>query len=479
MPDRMSFDLQLGSALPTRQVPRDAADPLRVLVLGAFGTRSADTPDAVPAPVSLDIDNLDAVMRRMAPRLQLSLEPDQAALSLRFESLEDFHPDALYRRLDVFAELRALRARLSNPQTFEAAAAEFRPIAPVSAATPKAPAEADSDMLSRLLGARPSAAPVSHVGLAGFINNLVAPYITPDNRARQSAYLDALDQVGATLLRGLLHHPDFQALEASWRALWDLISRSDESMQIQLLDIDKAALGNDLLQGPVEASRLYQRLIAQGTDIPGTPPWSLLIGNYAFGTAPDDIPLLAALAHLAAHCGAPFVAAADPMISGESPASDVDRHAQWQRLRHSALAPWLGLALPRVLLRLPYGAGTDPIESFTFEELDAQRRHGDYLWGNPAFACARLICAAFQEDGWDMQPDAHRTLDDLPAHIYTVNGTREMQACAEVYLNEHEGDELAAQGFITLLSMKGRPEARLLRFQSIAEPPLALRGAWA
>jgi type VI secretion system protein ImpC len=135
--------------------------------------------------------------------------------------------------------------------------------------------------------------------------------------------------------------------------------------------------------------------------------------------------------------------------------------------------------LPRVLMRLPYGAGTDPIESFTFDELDTQRRHSDYLWGNPAFAIARLLCAGFQEDGWDMQPDAHRALDDLPAHIYTMDGTREMQACAEVYLSEHEGEELAAQGFMTLLSMKGRPEARLLRFQSIAEPPVALRGAWA
>lgn len=476
MPDPMTFDLQLGTAPPGRPTPREAGDPLRILVLGAFGTGAAA--DALPAPVGLDIDNFDTVMRRLAPRLQLSLAPDQAALSLRFNSLEDFHPDALYRRLDVFAELRALRARLSDPHTFEAAAAEFRPAQQSSAAQTEAAAEEDSAMLSRLLGARPAAAPTGHAGLAGFIKNLVAPYISPDNSARLSAYLDAVDQAGTTLMRGLLHHPDFQSLESSWRALRDLIARCDDSIQIHLIDIDKAGLGNDLLHDPVESSKLYRRLIAQGADIPGTPPWSLLLGNYTFGAEPDDIPLLAALARLAAHCGAPFVAAADPMITGETPSPDLARQAQWQRLRRSALAPWLGLALPRVLLRLPYGTGTDPIESFAFEELDAQRRHGDYLWGNPTFAIARLLCAGFQEDGWEMQPDAHRALDDLPAHIYTADGARDMQACAEVYLSEHDGEELAAQGFMTLLSMKGHPEARLLRFQSIADPAVGLMGAW-
>ena len=478
MSDNMSFELHLGSPLPNRQIRKGAADPFRILVLGAFGLSSNRMPGTFSSPIHIDIDNFDAVMLRLAPSLNLSLAPLQTALALRFESLEDFHPDALYRHLDLFAELRTRRTRLADPKTFEAAAAEFGLITEGPAVETHASAENDAAMLTRLLGTPQTAQASSHSGLDGFIKSLVDPYITPDNSARQAIYIAAVDQAATVLMRNILHHPEFQVLEASWRALHDLISQTNETVQIHIMVTDKSALSEELLSGPLEASELYQRLITQGIDIPGTPPWSLLLGDFSFGTTGNDVSLLAALARLAAHCGGPFIAAADPMIIGESPSSDPGRQEQWQRLRLSRLAPWLGLALPRVLVRLPYGTATDPIESFAFEELDEDRRHNDYLWGNPAFACAHLLCAGFQEDGWDMQPDSHLTVDDLPAHIYQADGMPEMQACAEVYLSEREGEGLAALGFMILLSLKGRPEARLLRFQSIADPPAALMGAW-
>ena len=96
----------------------------------------------------------------------------------------------------------------------------------------------------------------------------------------------------------------------------------------------------------------------------------------------------------------------------------------WRLLRTSAVAPWLGLALPRVLLRMPYGRKADPIEAFAFEEMPMGRDPGAYLWGNPAFVCARLIADAFAENGWEFSPGEVLDVEDLPMHIYEEAGER-------------------------------------------------------
>jgi type VI secretion system protein ImpC len=203
----------------------------------------------------------------------------------------------------------------------------------------------------------------------------------------------------------------------------------------------------------------------------------MLVLDETFGAGEEDLALLSAMGAVAAQVGAPLVAAADPRLDWT--ALDDQASARWQALRTSPHASAIGLALPRWLLRLPYGPKTDPVESFAFDELATGRAHEDYLWGNPAFACALLAVAAFRENGAEMQLGDVLELDDLPAHSYREDGEAHLQACAEVFMPERVRDALLARGLMPFVSARDRNSARLARFQSIADPPAPLSGPWA
>ena len=142
------------------------------------------------------------------------------------------------------------------------------------------------------------------------------------------------------------------------------------------------------------------------------------------------------------------------------------------------MAPWIGLALPRVLLRLPYGEGSDPIEKFDFTELDPLRDHESFLWGSPAVACALMIGLAFQEGGYDLEPGDVNHLDDLPAHSHGEGDQIRMTPCAEVTLGEKAWQRMLASGFIPILSVRDANRVVAACFQSIAEPSEPLAGPW-
>ena len=117
-------------------------------------------------------------------------------------------------------------------------------------------------------------------------------------------------------------------------------------------------------------------------------------------------------------------------------------------------------------------------EAFAFEEMAGGRDPEAYLWGNPALVCARLIAAAFAENGWNFSPGDVLELDDCPAHVYEEAGDRAMQPATEVLLSERAMLEILARGPMPLLGHRQRNTVRLARFQSLADPPAALAGAW-
>jgi type VI secretion system ImpC/EvpB family protein len=195
------------------------------------------------------------------------------------------------------------------------------------------------------------------------------------------------------------------------------------------------------------------------------------------------------LGAIASQAGAPLLAAAESSLLGcdslratpdprdwQLPEDDDGR--DWQSLRASPIAPWIGLALPRVLLRLPYGAKTDPLDALRFEELGLDAEHESYLWGNPALACALLIGQSFLDAGWDMQLGDRLELGDLPAHIVERDGEKRMQACAELYLSERAGEAMLERGLMPLMSYRNRNAVRVLRMQSLSQPLQALAGCW-
>lgn len=503
MPGRMEFQFTLPKSVST-PVRRDPSAPLRILIMADLSGRSQREPstalvDLASRPLlTVNADNLNAVMARLAPKLRLppSTETSGTSIAINFARIDDFHPDALYQRLEIFQALRRTRARLLNPASFAQAVAELSPAPTPIKSEPTSPAENDIALIERLLGRTPSQPTARQVdpgtaSINALLKAIVQPHIVHTD-PHQSAWVAAVDAAIGEQLRAILHQPAFQALEAAWRSVHGLVTNLDgDAVRIDLLDVTRQELLLDLraAAGDPKATGLYTLLIDREVRMHDGRSWSLLIGDYGFGAAAEDIALLATLGTVAAHAGGPFLAAATPSALGcESVAALADPvswaplpgedEQNWRQLRTSAIAPWIGLAVPRILLRLPYGQRTDPIEQFAFEEMPGGRDPAAYLWGNPAFACARLIAAAFIENGWGDGPGDILELDDLPAHVYEDSGERVLQPDTETLLGERALQHILERGFMPILGHRQRNAVRLARFQSLADPPAPLAGPW-
>lgn len=492
---RMQFDLSFGRPQGARRV--DDEDPFRILVLADLGMSRAARealPLAQRKPLAIDIDNFDARLRRIAPCLQI--EHAGARVDTEFQSLDDFHPDRLFAHLAPFVALRQLRAELADPNQFHRAAAALG-ITP-GAASPSPPAATgDANDIERLLGRKPAAAAPAAgmppgVDFASWLRGIVSPHVVPDIANQQAHLIAAVDAAIAEQMRGLLHQAAFQALEANWRGIERLVRELElgETLELVLLDASRDELAQDIgaHRKDLSQSALHHHLCGPQTEPPDGKPWSLVVSDLAFGADVDDLQLLAALGALAGRAGAPLLAAARPALLG---CASVDQLAEpkswqplapdvaafWTALRQSSVAPWIGLALPRVLARLPYGRDSDPISAFGFEEM-AVHEHEAYLWASPAFATALLAGQAFMEGGWNMELAAGIDIGDLPSHVYREQGETRQQPCAEVAISESAGEAILLHGTMALLSYRNRNAARLLRWQSIAEPLQPLQGAW-
>lgn len=467
-----SVELEAAPQTQAATLPQSET-PFRILILGDFtGHRRRTHPDVglrERRPVAVDRDNFDSVLGRMSPVLQLGPH-----LSLHFHELDDFHPDRIYASAEVFRRLRLAREKLCDASTF-ARAAEDLGLAPRPPATPEIAELTSGSLLERAVeaaqtrsGPQPPADP-----LAEYVRLLVAPYLTPRPDPRQQEVVAQFDAAISGLMRAVLHQPAFQALEAAWRGVLFLVRRleTDGRLRVYLLDVSKEELAADL-GGEVVESGLHSLLVEEAVGLLGGEAWSVVAGNYVFEQTREDATLLARLAKLASQAGAPFLAEA-----GAEPAQPEGRQA-WESLRAMPEAAWIGLALPRFLLRLPYGRQTDPIESFDFEEMPATPQHQWYLWGNPAFACLYLLARAFQCWSWDMRPGMIQDIDGLPVHVYWEQGEAKMKPCAELLLSEEAVMEILEMGFMPLISIKNRDQVRLARFQSIARPPRPLAGPW-
>jgi type VI secretion system protein ImpC len=443
MPGRLEFDLSFGRTGRRR----NASEPMRLLVLGDFsGKAVAERPPLASRPtLRVDVDNLDDVVQRLVPRLTVP------ACEIRFTQIDDFHPDRLYARLDLFEALRQARA--------------------------KPPADSD-DLLGRLLGkptgARPAAMPAS--GLDALVRDIVAPHIVKDTSAQTETYLAAVDAAIAEQMRTLLHDPAFQSLEAAWRGLHWLISsvELDENLQLHLFDVTREELLTDIVaaQGKLAQIGLCRALVDRWRNVPGGEGWSALVGLIRFGPSDADIGLLAALGLIASQAGGPLLADADLTLAGD----DANALAGWAALRRSEAARWIGLAAPRVLLRLPYGKGSDPIEAFAFEEFVGPPLQDEFLWGNASLAMALLIGRGFTARGWDMEPGDEREIGDLPAYTFVRDGEREMQPCGERPLTESQIETLLKAGLVPIASRRDRNAVVAIRFQSVSGPSAPL--AW-
>lgn len=479
-----------------REAPPDDV-PFRILLLGDFSGREGRAKAAAgtlrPRPV--DRDSFDDVLRKCGAELHVPLS--SGPISLWFNDLDDFEPGSLYRRVPLFEKVRQLRERLLDPDTFREAAGDLAaPEAEIPAPAPNAAQMASRSLLDEAITSTESRSGPESSGapdeLRAFLDRAVAPHLTPRADPKQAEAVALVDQAASAQMRALLHLPEFQALEAAWRALFFMVRRiSDDSrVKLELLDISKRELANDLLHASdLEATSAY-KVIAGPAETAGAEPWAVIAGNYFFERTESDLTLLHRLAALARAAGAPFIAGARPGFLGSSGVSSLSDPAHWtgdenpetreawDSLRELPEARYVGLGLPRFLLRLPYGKGTQETEGFDFEEVAAGFGHEDYLWGNPVFICICLLADSFAEDGWQMRPGKFLDVGGLPLHVTKSDGEAAVMPVAEVQMTENAALRVLDAGLMPVVSLKDRDTARLVRFQSIASPAKALAGRW-
>jgi type VI secretion system protein ImpC len=424
--------------------PREIAQPepetpFRILVTGNFSGGVGN----YRRPIEIDRDNFEEVMERVAPAVALPFGKSEVALA--FREMDDFHPDRLFENLAPFQALRDLRSRIEDGSALPRAN---------SHAAAAAPPASGADLLAQMMGEAPPAAKApKRSDWDQMLHELVAPYAVPGEDPRKAEMIAQTDRAITGEMRAVLHHPEFQSLEAVWRALYFLVRRLEtgENLRVYLLDLPQAELSSADLRRAV-----------------GDVEWALLVGLYYFG--PEDENALKELSFVARIAGAPLLGGLAPDVVGLEQAFD--------ELRQSAYARWIGLAMPRFLLRMPYGKNASKTESFAFEEMSKDPEHERYLWGHPAVACAYLLGEAFTRFGWAMRPGAVQEIDGLPAHTYRKDGETQLKPCAEVLLTEDAAEILLDRGFMPLASIKDTDRVRLVRFQSVADPPAPLAGRW-
>jgi type VI secretion system protein ImpC len=225
-------------------------------------------------------------------------------------------------------------------------------------------------------------------------------------------------------------------------------------LKVYLLDITKDELAAD-------PDEVYEILTQRSG------PWAVIAGNYAFGA--DDCPLLTVLGVIARKAGAPFLAEADLSMLGSE---------QFAAFRRTPEASQIGLALPRVLLRLPYGKRTIPCETFEFEEVKGNPTAKEMLFASPSFFCATLLGQAFEQHGWNLKPGIVRDITGLPVYVYEEDDESVGFPCTEVALTQDQAEALIEAGFMPIAAYRDSDLARVLMFQSVAEPATALKGRW-
>ncbi|MDK9690036.1 MULTISPECIES: type VI secretion system contractile sheath large subunit [Azospira] len=294
-----------------------------------------------------------------------------------------------------------------------------------------------------------------------------------------------LDQLLSDQVNAIMHHPDFQRLEASWRGLKYMVMQSETSttLKIKVMNASKKDLIKDLKAAPeFDQSALFKKIYEEEYGTFGGAPYAALVGDYEFTRHPEDFYLLEEMSHVAASAHAPFITAAASGLFGLESFTDIGKprdlakifdtveYAKWKSFRESEDSRYVGLVLPHVLGRLPYGRDTVPVEEFNFEEDADGSDHNKYLWTNAAYAFATRLTDAFAKYGWLAAirgVEGGGLVEGLPTHTFkTDDGEIALKCPTEVAITDRSEKLLSDLGFISLVHCKNTDYAAFFGGQS-------------
>jgi type VI secretion system protein ImpC len=330
---------------------------------------------------------------------------------------------------------------------------------------------------------------VAKRGVEAFITQLLEPKGEAQRveKALVDQMIAELDKKLSVQVDAIMHHKSFQQLESAWRGLKFVVDRTNfrENIKLEMLNVSKDRLLEDFEDSPeLLKTGLYKHVYTAEYGQFGGSPVGAIIGNYDFSPASQDMALLKNIASVSAMSHAPFVAAAAPQFFGvedfEKLPNQKDiksifegpKHAKWNAFRESEDSRYVGLTMPRFLLRLPYGQDSNPVKAFNYEE-NVKNSHHDYLWGNTAYAFATRLTDSFAKYRWCpniIGPQSGGAVDDLPLHHFESMGEIETKIPTEVLVSDRREFELAEEGFIALTMRKGSDNAAFFSANSAQKP---------
>jgi pilus assembly protein FimV len=476
----------------TLSAPKPSAEALerpqfKIALFGDFSGRSSrglveiGAALAARRAIALDVDTVEDVIEGFATTLVLPIGPDGKGIAVKLNELDDLHPDELVDNLELFDALKGLRQRLANASTAASAVREMQGWgesfkSPARATHSRSgassiPANKKLSDFQMLIG--DSAGALSQPSpIDDLIGQIIGPHVVPGPNPEAAALKANVDEAMSSAMRLVLHHPDFQALEAQWRSL-DLIARrveTDVKLQITLYDISAEEIATDIAQSEDLAQTGLFKLLNAPLEEEGGVGYSALFGMYTFEETPPHAELLARVAQIAAHVQAPFFTAMAPGFMG---VELKDRHPltaeAWDKLRGIPEAAYLGLVSPRFMLRRPYGKKSEPIDAFEFEEFTEQEGLKSLLWANPIVLVMILLAQEWKDGGKRMTLGNVMSLDDVPFHyVKDKYGDQVALPCTERNLTESKVQMVVGRGFMPVVSIRGRDVIRLASFQSVA-----------
>lgn len=321
---------------------------------------------------------------------------------------------------------------------------------------------------------------------------LVSTALISDNAIKTiEAIIAEIDRKLTEQVNLIIHHEDFRTLEGTWRGLHHLVNNTetDESLKIRVFNISKKDLGKTLkkFKGTAwDQSPVFKKLYEDEFGMPGGQPFGAIVGDYYFDHSPPDIEILSGMAQISAAAHAPFLTAAAPTLMNMESWRELGdprdltkifqtpEYAAWRSLRESEDSKYLALTMPRFLSRVPYGAKTNPVEEFAFEEDTAGADHNKYTWSNSAYAAATNVTRSFKLYGWCSRirgAESGGMVEGLPVHTFpTDDGGVDMKCPTEIAITDRREAELSKNGFMPLSHWKNTDYAVFVGAQSLQKP---------
>jgi type VI secretion system protein ImpC len=509
----ITYDVEIGDAIVRRELP---------LIVGVLADLSGMPAVLLPPVkervfVEIDRDNFNDVMIGNAVRLVYKVDNvfDTSAgplnIELLFNSIDAFEPISLVKQIDVTNKryesrnrIRDMMAKLDGNDPLDGILAEIladetlqKELKDLFAATEQWSTLVPTDLINRMLKQGRMALDESQIPYAleligEFSISILEDVAKLNGRYASDLMGDKIAEIDNQLTNQInlvMHAPEFQALEATWRGLHFLVKNTETgtSLKIRLLNISKRDLLKDLQKAvEFDQSALFKKIYEEEFGTYGGDPFSFLVGDYEFGRHPEDIELLEKISGVASSAHAPFISSAYAKLfdmedfftlSQPRDLSKIFESAElikWRSFRSSEDARYVSLTLPKVLLRLPYGPDTVVAEGFDFiEDVDGSDAH-KYLWGNPAFVLAQRITNAYSKFGWLAAirgVEGGGLVEGLPAHTFkTPAGDIKLTCPTQVSITDRREKELNDLGFMAILHCKGSDKAAFFGGQTTGQP---------